>query len=88
MGVSYRVLRNYLLYGTGKGSGASPSQYDCCTLVVILFITALTVLAPLAVSFVDPWEDISEGRNVDSFVDDTSNGCNDCHLEEAMPFKE
>jgi hypothetical protein len=27
-------------------------------------------------------------RNVDSFVDDTSNGCNDAHLEMAMPFTE
>jgi hypothetical protein len=53
----YRVLRDYLLYGTGQGSGASPSVW--LSLVVIL-LTALMVLAPLAMSFVDPWEDIHE----------------------------
>jgi hypothetical protein len=56
-------------------------------LLVVTLLTALTILAPLAMSFVDPWEDILEEQNADSFVDDTSNGCNDGHLEEAMPFK-
>jgi hypothetical protein len=28
-------------------------------------------MAPLAMSFVDPWEDISEEWNADSFVDNT-----------------
>jgi hypothetical protein len=27
-------------------------------------------------------------QNADSFVDDTLNGCNDGHLEMAMPFAE
>ena len=48
----------------------------------------LTILAPLSMSFADPWGDIFEERNADSFVDDTSNGCNDAHLEIAMPFEE
>ena len=39
-------------------------------------------------TFADPWGDIFEERNADSFVDDTSNGCNDAHLETAMPFAE
>jgi hypothetical protein len=39
-------------------------------------------------SFADPWGNIFEERNVDSFVDDTSIGCNDAHLETAMPFEE
>jgi hypothetical protein len=65
-------------------SGASPSVW--LSLVVTL-LTALTILAPLAMSFVDPWEDIFEERNADCFVDDTSNGCNNGHLEEAMTFK-
>jgi hypothetical protein len=81
----YCVLQDYLPYGTGQGSGASPSVW--LSLVVIL-LTALAVLAPLAMSFVDPWEDIHEERNADSFVDDTSNGCNDAHLGEPMPYAE
>jgi hypothetical protein len=81
----YRVLRNYPLYGTGQGSGASPSVW--LSLVIVL-LNSLTILAPHAMSFVDPWEDIFEERNTDSFVDDTSNGCNDGHQEEAMPYKE
>jgi hypothetical protein len=39
-------------------------------------------------SFADPWEDIFEERNADSFVDDTSNRCNDGLQEEAMPYTE
>jgi hypothetical protein len=39
-------------------------------------------------SFIDPWEDIHEEQNADSFVDDTSNRCNDAHLEEPMPYAE
>jgi hypothetical protein len=37
-------------------------------------------------SFIDPWEDIHEERNDDSFVDDTLNACNDAHLDEPMPY--
>jgi hypothetical protein len=32
--------------------------------------------------------DIFEERNANSFVDNTSNACNDAHLDMAMPFKE
>jgi hypothetical protein len=56
--------------------------------LVIVLLKSLTILAPLAMLFVDPWEDIFEEQNADSFVDDTSNGCNDGHQEEAMPYKE
>jgi hypothetical protein len=41
-----------------------------------------------AMSFVNPWGDIFDKQNADSFVDDTSNGCNDGHLEEDMPYRE
>jgi hypothetical protein len=41
----YRVLRDYLLYGTGQGSGASPSIW--LSLVIVL-LTCLTILAPIA----------------------------------------
>jgi hypothetical protein len=54
----YHMLQEYLLYGTGQqGSGASPSVW---LPIVICLRTALTAMAPLAMSFVDPWEDISE----------------------------
>jgi hypothetical protein len=36
--------------------------------LVIVLLTSLTILAPLAMSFADPWEDIFEERNADSFV--------------------
>jgi hypothetical protein len=51
-------------------------------------LTTLTILAPLSKSFADPWGDIFEERNADSFVDDTLNGCNDTHLDMAMAFEE
>jgi hypothetical protein len=81
----YKVIQDYLLYGTGQGSGTSPSVW--LSLVVVL-LTTFTILALLSMSFADPWGDIFEERNVDSFVDDTSIGCNDAHLETAMPFEE
>jgi hypothetical protein len=58
----YRVLHDYPLYGTGQGSGASPSVW--LSLVIVL-LNSLTILALLAMSFVDPWEDIFEERNAD-----------------------
>jgi hypothetical protein len=54
----------------------------------VVMLTTLTILAPLSKSFADPWGDILEERNADSFVDDTSNECNDAHLEMAMAFEE
>jgi hypothetical protein len=74
-----------LLYGTGQESGAFPSIW--LSLVIVL-LTSLTILAPLTMSFADPWEDIFEERIADSFVDDTSNRCNDGLQEEAMPYTE
>ncbi len=56
--------------------------------IVVVLLMALTMLAPLAMSFANPWGDIFEEQNADSFVDDTSNGCNDAHLEMAMPDAE
>jgi hypothetical protein len=81
----YRVLRDFLLYGTGQGSGASPSVW--LSLVVVM-LTTLTILAPLSISFADPWGDIFEDRNADSIVDDMLKGGNDAHLEIAMAFEE
>jgi hypothetical protein len=81
----YRVRQWYLLYGTGQGSGASAAVWLS---IVVCLLTALTVMAPIAMTFADPWGDVFEERNADSFVDDMSLGCNDAHLEKAMPFAE
>jgi hypothetical protein len=81
----YKGTRDYLLYGTGQGSGASPSVWRS---LMVVRLTTFTILALLSMSFADPWGNIFEERNADSFVDDTSNGCNDAHLETAMPFEE
>ncbi len=72
------------MYGTEQGSGASPLVW--LSIVVCVLVT-LTVLASIAMLFLDPWGDIVKEHNADSFVDDTSLGCNhDAHLETAMPF--
>jgi hypothetical protein len=56
------VLHDFLLYGTGQGSGASPAVWLS---IVVCVLTALTALAPIAMSFAVPWIDILEERNVD-----------------------
>jgi hypothetical protein len=56
--------------------------------LVVVLLTTFPILAPLSMSFADPWGNIFKERNADSFVDDMSNGCNDAHLETAMPFEE
>jgi hypothetical protein len=48
-----------------------PLPSGCRVFIVLLFL--LTIMAPLAMSFVDPWGDILEEQNADSFVEDTSN---------------
>jgi Na+-driven multidrug efflux pump len=68
----YRVGQWYLLYGTGQGSGASAAVWLS---IVVCLLTALTVMALIAMTFADPWGDVFEERNADSFVDDTSLGC-------------
>jgi hypothetical protein len=79
----YQVLHDFFSYSTGQGSGASPAVWLS---IIVCMLTALTALAPITMSFADPWGDIFEERNADSFVDNMSNGCNDAHLETAMPF--
>jgi hypothetical protein len=69
----------------GQGSSASPLVW---LFIVVVLLTALTILALIPMSFVDPWGDIFKERNANCFFDDTSNGCNDAHLDMAMPFKE
>jgi hypothetical protein len=81
----YWVRQWYLLYGTGQGSGASGAVWLS---IMVCLLTALTVMALIAMTFTDPWGDVFEERNADSFVNDMSLGCNDAHLEKAMPFAE
>jgi len=68
------VTRDYLLFGTGQGSGASPAIW---LTIVVCLLAALTALAPLAMTYTDPWSKIFDTRNADSYVDDTSLGNND-----------
>jgi hypothetical protein len=51
----YRAVKEFLLFGTGQGSGASPSVW--LTLVVCLLF-ALTALATVAMAFADPWQEL------------------------------
>ena len=81
----YRALCSYLLFGTGQGSGASPSVW--LTLVICL-LSALSTMAPIAMKFVDPWNDISNERIADSYVDDTAVGVSDAMQDEPMSIPE
>ena len=81
----YRAVKNFLLFGTGQGSGASPSVW--LTLVICLLF-ALTALATVAMTFVDPWQDFCDERNADAFVDDSANGVSDAHLDVPMTVSE
>ena len=81
----YQALHSYLLFGTGQGSGMSPSVW--LTLVICLLL-ALSAMAPIAMKFVDPWNDISNERNADSYVDDTAVGVSDAIQDEPMSIPE
>jgi hypothetical protein len=58
----YQVVHDFLLYGTGQGIGASPAVWLS---IIVCMLTARTTLAPIAMSFADPWGDILEERNAD-----------------------
>ena len=81
----YRSVKEFLLFGTGQGSGASPSVW--LTLVVCL-LSALSAIATVAMTFADPWQDLFDKRNADAFVDDSANGVSDAHQEVPMPVPE
>jgi hypothetical protein len=69
----------------GQGSGASPSVWLSNAVVLL---AALTALAPAAMSFADPWNDVLMERNADSYVDDTSTGINDALCNEPLHWTE
>jgi hypothetical protein len=50
-----------------------------CGLIYLLLSQSLLLLQ---MSFLDPWGDIVEECNADSFVDDTSLGCNDTNWKQ------
>jgi hypothetical protein len=81
----YRSVKEFLLFGTGQGSGASPAVW--LTLVVCL-LSALSAIATVAMAFTDPWQDIFDKRNADAFVDDSANGVSDAHQEVPMSVTE
>jgi hypothetical protein len=58
----YKVIQQFLLHGTGQGSGASPATW--LTIVTCLLSTC-TALAPLAMIFMDPWHEIFDEWNAD-----------------------
>jgi hypothetical protein len=66
------------LFGTGQGSGASPSVW--LTLVVLLLHT-LEKLVPDRCSFESPSSKLTHHRLVDAFVDDTSISITDSNSE-------
>jgi hypothetical protein len=48
----YKVTKQYLLFGTGQGSGASPVIW---LTIVVYLLSALMAMAPMAMQFTDPW---------------------------------
>jgi len=81
----YKSLRDLILFGTGQGSGASPAVW--LSLVVCLLL-ALSVLAPWSMIFADPWEDLFDERNANSYIDDTTIGVNDAMEDEPRSIPE
>jgi hypothetical protein len=74
---------SYQLFGTGQGSGGSPSIW---LYIVVVLLQMLSVMAHMAMSFADPWGDIMHERNADSYVDDTSIGITDATMDEPLPL--
>ena len=81
----YKVTPSFLLFGMGQGSGASPAIW---LTIVICLLSASTAMAPITMTFLDPWQDVFGEQNADSYIDDTSLGCNDAHMTEQMCYKQ
>ena len=60
----YQSSRSYCLFGTGQGSGGSPSIWLS---IVVVLLLALMAMAPATMSFIDTWHDFLSERNADSF---------------------
>jgi hypothetical protein len=81
----YHSLKSFLLFGTGQGSSASPSMW--LTLVICL-LCALSAVTTIAMTFCNPWQDLSDERNAEAFVEDTANGVSDAHQDDPMSVPE
>ena len=77
----YKETPSFLLFGMGQGSGASPAIW---LTIVICLLSALMAMAPIAMTFMDPWQDVFDEQNADSYVDNMSLRCNDAHMTEQM----
>jgi len=81
----YKAVRDLILFGTGQGSGASPAVWLA---LVVCLLSALSAIAPWSMIFADPWEDLFDERNADSYVDDTTVGVNDAMEDEPRSIPE
>ena len=81
----YKATRDYLLFGSGQGSGASPAMW---LMIAVVLLAALTVLAPMTMCFMDPWHDLFDKCNADTCVDDTAVRVSDAHMELAVSYQE
>lgn len=81
----YTLALTYLLFGTGQGSGGSPSAWlQLCTTA----LRALSKLSEGSMKYTDPWSEIINERNADGYVDDCSNGVSDAQYDEPLPLDE
>jgi hypothetical protein len=80
---SYRSSKLYQLFGTGQGSGGSPSIWLS---IMVVLLQTLWVMAHMAMSFADPWGDIMHEHNANSYVDDTSTSIMDATMDEPLPL--
>ena len=65
----YRVTKNLVLFGSGQGSGTSPSVW---LIIVVILLSALTALAPISMKFMAPWKNVLDERNVDAYINNSA----------------
>lgn len=68
------AMKEFLLFGAGQGSRASPATW---LTIAARPLSVLTAMAPMAMSFADPWSEALNKRDAGSHVNDSSAGCND-----------
>ncbi len=81
---SYQSSWLYQLFCTRQGSGRSPLIW--LLIIVVLLQTLSSSMAPMAMSFADPWGDIVDIRNADSYVADTLTGITDATMADPLPL--
>ena len=83
--LSIQSTPSSFLFGTGQGSGASPSVW---LTISTTLLQALKSLIPRGMVFQSPDGLISVERYSDAFVDDTQNGTNDAHCSQSWTLDE